>query len=56
MSETPNLDELRTLVNQLKSLLDAPQPGLFSWCMAYGKKMQQIVDFWTQDDKTVVEK
>lgn len=45
-STTPNLDYLREQVTALKNLLDDPQPGLASWVMLYGEKMQAITDFW----------
>jgi len=40
------LDDLRSEVTKLKALLDDPQPGLMSWCMAYNDRMKAIVDFW----------
>lgn len=47
MSNTPNLDHLKVLVNRLKALLDDPQPGMASWVQMYGETMSQIVDFWS---------
>lgn len=43
---TPNLDYLREQVRKLKDLLDDPQPGLMSWCEAYGERMKAISNFW----------
>ena len=47
--ESNRLDELKILVNRLKLLLDDQQPGLASWCIAYGQTMQGICDFWTKN-------
>ncbi len=44
-----DLEELKGIVNRLKNLLDDPHPGLTTWCEAYGKRMQQLSDFWNAD-------
>lgn len=46
MSDTPNIDELKSHVTRLKSLLDDPHPGLSTWMKMYGDEMKAISDFW----------
>jgi hypothetical protein len=43
------LGEISQLNYRLSKLLSDPQPGLFSWCAAYGRVMQDIVRFWYAD-------
>lgn len=49
-SETPNLDGLKERVNRLHSLLEDPHPGLVSWNMMLGDTMNELVEWWTEDD------
>lgn len=45
MTTTPNLDELKRHVSNLKALLDDPQPGLATWQNAYISAILTIGDF-----------
>jgi hypothetical protein len=45
MSDTPQLDELTILANRLKSLVDDPQTGLFSWHKCLAEVLAEIAEF-----------
>lgn len=50
------LEYLRHEVIALKKLLDDPQPGTISWCLHYGEKMQNIIEFWGSAKVVIREK
>lgn len=43
------LEKLKLSVDQLHGLLDAPEPGLFTWNLMVGKKWKEIADLWGDD-------
>lgn len=45
-SDTPNADELKRLLRDLLSLLDAPEYGCITWKLMYGEKVKEICAFW----------
>lgn len=45
-----NIEKLLNEVNQLKSLLEDPHPGLFTWCEAYYNKLCEISSWYTGKD------
>lgn len=46
---TAQFDELKRRVAALKMLLDAPEPGLLSWCGMYASHMKFISDYWVNN-------
>lgn len=49
MSDSPNLDALKTEVQQLLQLLETPEPGLNAWHELFAMRMVNIVEFWMPD-------
>jgi hypothetical protein len=45
------IEELKELNRRLTALLDDPQPGLMSWCMALERVMSALVAGWTGENK-----
>lgn len=41
-----NIEELLNLINQMKALLEDPQPGFFTWHDFYNKTRTKILNFW----------
>jgi hypothetical protein len=42
----PNFQKLRDHVNNLASLLIAPEPGLHTWCLFVGQEWKAIAEMW----------
>jgi hypothetical protein len=48
--KTPVLDELTERIRQIHALLEDPQPGLITWNLMLGTKVNELVDWWTESD------
>lgn len=40
------IEEFKTRVARLNSLLQDPEPGMFTWCDALGREMTELIDEW----------
>jgi hypothetical protein len=45
------IELLKEKVRLLNQLLDDPQPGLISWCLALGKTMDELNLLWKEGIK-----
>jgi hypothetical protein len=54
MSDTPNLDKLRSATANLQALLQFPEPGLASWHMLIGQSLKAIAEFVPQEERCTV--
>ena len=46
---SPSFEDLREAVRCLALLMEDPQPGFMTWCLMYGRHMQVISKYWTEN-------